>query len=118
MTFIESDLTGFVPTRRYRLWHDRAVFQFLVEVDDRARYAAVAADAVEPGGWLIVAGFAPDGPDRCSGLPVCRHSPTTLIDAFGPAFTSVDFTEEDHVTPAGDVQRFLYGRFRRSAPSP
>jgi hypothetical protein len=93
------------------------VFHFLVEPDDQGRYTSIAAEAVEPGGWLIVAGFAPDGPDRCSGLPVHRHSPTSLADAFAPAFAPVEFTEEDHVTPAGAVQRFLYGRFRRVAAS-
>jgi SAM-dependent methyltransferase len=115
VAFLAEDVTGFVPVRRYRLWHDRAVFHFLTDEADRARYAAIAASAVDPGGWLIVAGFAPDGPDSCSGLPVHRHSEASLTAVFAPAFTPVDFTREDHTTPAGALQHFLYGRFRRSA---
>lgn len=113
VTFVEADVTRFAPTRRYRLWHDRAVFHFLVDDEERARYAAVAAGAVAVGGWLVVGAFAEDGPDHCSGLPVQRHSRESLTDAFGPAFAPVDFDHEDHVTPSGAVQRFLYGRFRR-----
>jgi hypothetical protein len=71
------------------------------------------AGAVAVGGWLVVGAFAEDGPDHCSGLPVQRHSRESLTDAFGPAFAPVDFDHEDHVTPSGAVQRFLYGRFRR-----
>jgi SAM-dependent methyltransferase len=115
VAFVAADVTRFAPARRYRLWHDRAVFHFLTDDADRTRYASIAASAVEPDVWLIVGGFAPDGPDRCSGLPVHRDSDDSLTAAFGPAFTPVDFTEEGHTTPSGAVQRFLYGRFRRSA---
>ncbi len=118
VTLVAADVTHFAPARRYRLWHDRAVFHFLTDEADRARYAANAASAVEPGGWLLVAGFAPDGPDSCSGLPVQRHSEESLTGSFAPAFTPVDFTEQDHTTPAGAVQRFIYGRFRRAASRP
>ncbi|MPY95774.1 MAG: methyltransferase domain-containing protein [Acidimicrobiia bacterium] len=114
VTWITADVTAFRPERACQLWHDRAVFHFLTSGIDRSRYVEAAAAAVAPGGWLVIATFGPTGPRQCSGLPVQRHTQTSLTDALAPAFTPVEFSTEDHVTPAGDVQQFLYGRFRRS----
>jgi SAM-dependent methyltransferase len=114
VTWIEADVTRFEPARRYELWHDRAVFHFLTEPADRRRYLDAASRSVGAAGWLIIGTFAPDGPESCSGLPVERYSPDSLADAVAPAFVPVDFRTEQHVTPAGAAQSFLYGRFRRS----
>jgi trans-aconitate methyltransferase len=111
--WITADITTYRPTRRYQLWHDRAAFHFLTTPTDQHCYAHIAAAAVAPGGWLIVAGFAPDGPEQCSGLPVQRHSRESLTEALAPAFTPVDFTSERHTTPSGVAQSFLYATFRR-----
>lgn len=98
---------------RARLWHDRAVFHFLTEGEDRRRYADLAARTVEPGGHAIVAAFAPEGPDRCSNLPVRRYSGEALAAEFAPAFELVRSVPETHTTPWGKAQPFTYAVLRR-----
>lgn len=112
--WIEQDLLGWQPQQAYALWHDRAVFHFLVDPDDRLRYVDTARRAVRPGGWLIVSTFALTGPERCSGLPVQRHDAASLVAAFSPAFDLVESVAESHQTPAGRTQDFVYVRLRRS----
>lgn len=97
----------------YDLWHDRAVFHFLTDPEDRRRYREQLERALPAGGHLIVAAFALDGPEKCSGLPVARYSPETMAAELGAAFERVDDFHEDHVTPAGGTQRFLFCHFRR-----
>jgi SAM-dependent methyltransferase len=97
-----------LPPAHYGLWHDRAVFHFLTDADDRARYVANAARSVRPHGHLIIGCFAPDGPERCSGLPVHRYDAAALAEAFAPAFEIVRHSRELHATPAGAVQPFTY----------
>jgi ubiquinone/menaquinone biosynthesis C-methylase UbiE len=90
------------------VWHDRAVFHFLTDARDRARYVAQVQRVVRPGGHVIVASFGPDGPTRCSGLEVVRYGPTGLHAEFGSAFRLLESTREEHRTPAGTVQPFVY----------
>lgn len=107
--WIESDvLTAPFPSASYAVWHDRAVFHFLTDPSDRARYVAQVRNAVQPGGHAIVASFAPDGPTRCSGLEVVRYSPDTMHAEFGRSFQLLDSVREDHHTPSGVTQAFLY----------
>lgn len=114
--WIEADVTEFVPARPYDLWHDRAAFHFLTDAADREAYGRVASRAVRPGGWLVIATFALDGPTRCSGLDVERHDGASIGRALGPCFRLVDGHAVEHVTPAGTVQRFHFARFRRAEP--
>ncbi len=114
VTWVAADVTTYQPERTYQLWHDRAVFHFLTSEADQQRYVRTAAETVAPHGWLIIATFALDGPEQCSGLPVQRHCAESLTDALAPAFTPVEFTTEQHTAPTGANQSFLYGRFRRS----
>lgn len=109
--WIVADITGWQPARKYRLWHDRAVFHFLTEPADRLAYRRTLEAGLAPGGTVIIAGFAPDGPERCSGLPVQRYSPESLATELGSAFHLLDRRAEDHVTPAGKLQRFQYSVF-------
>ncbi len=95
------------------VWHDRAVFHFLVDDDDRRAYAESAAAAVRPGGHLVIAAFAPDGPTSCSGLPVMRHDAASIATAFESAFDLVESFEHTHVTPWSAEQRFTYAVLRR-----
>ena len=95
------------------LWHDRAVFHFLTDAEDRRRYVAAAAAAVPAGGHAVVATFSPTGPEKCSGLPVCRYDATALAAEFAPAFRLVDSTAEAHRTPWGKTQDFTYAVLRR-----
>jgi SAM-dependent methyltransferase len=97
-----------LPEAAYDIWHDRAVFHFLVNPADRAAYVRQVIKAVRPGGHVIVATFAPDGPDQCSGLPVMRYGPDALHGEFGRGFQLVEHASEDHRTPWGTLQRFVY----------
>ena len=97
------------------VWHDRAVFHFLTEESDRKAYVAQVLRSVRPGGSLIVATFAEDGPDRCSGLPVVRYDSDALQEEFGGAFRLLDHRKESHRTPGGREQSFSYCRFRVGA---
>ncbi len=90
------------------LWHDRAVFHFLTDPTDRARYVAQVRRAVRPGGHVIVASFAPDGPARCSGLQVMRYTPESMHAEFGARFRLLASVREDHRTPGGSTQAFVY----------
>ena len=110
--WIAADITRWKPERRYRLWHDRAVFHFLTDPADRAAYRRALEAGLAPGGHVLMASFALDGPERCSGLPVQRYAPETLAMELGTAFTLVSQRHEAHTTPAGKLQRFQYSLFR------
>lgn len=99
--------TEFAP-RSVDVWHDRAVFHFLTEADDRARYVEQVRHAVRPDGLVLVATFAEDGPPKCSGLEVARYSPEALHREFGGDFVVLASTREEHRTPSGAVQWFTY----------
>jgi hypothetical protein len=111
--YVVSDVTAWAPSRRYALWHDRATFHFLTDEKARGAYRKVLASALASGGHAIVATFALEGPERCSGLPVRRYSAETLAAAFAGTLRLVEEAHEDHVTPAGITQRFVFGRFVR-----
>ena len=112
--WIEADATLFQPLRRYALWHDRAVFHFLTEVADRDNYIDVVSRALRPGGSFILATFGPEGPLRCSGLRIQRYSIEQLQDLLGARFDLGGYELEDHVTPMGSTQQFLYSWWRAS----
>lgn len=94
-------------------WHDRAVLHFLDTQEQQRRYAAQAARAVRRGGYAVIGGFAPDGPERCSGLPVARRSAEDIAALLAPAFRLRDARTEQHVTPGGTIQRFAYALLER-----
>jgi SAM-dependent methyltransferase len=107
--WIEADiLDAPLPKTGYSVWHDRAVFHFLLAPADRARYVAQVRRAVRPGGFVLVATFADDGPMRCSGLEVNRYSPAALHAEFGAPFRLMASEREEHVTPGGVRQAFIY----------
>jgi ubiquinone/menaquinone biosynthesis C-methylase UbiE len=115
VTWLEADVTqANVPSRFYDVWHDRAVFHFLVRPEDRRRYLESVQRSVKAGGHVIVATFGLDGPLRCSGLDVVRYSPDTLHDEFGDAFELVEATSESHLTPFGTEQKFIYCYCRKA----
>lgn len=109
--WIEADLLAATLMRDYAIWHDRAVFHFLTDADDRLRYRAQAEASIRVGGQLIIGCFAEDGPLKCSGLDVQRHSIESLTEAIGPAFELLETRRETHLTPMGKEQRFVYGRY-------
>lgn len=113
--WIVADITrAALGEQRYDIWHDRAVFHFLTDPADRAAYVQAVLRSVKPGGHVIVATFAEDGPLQCSGLPVVRYRPGELHDQFGAAFTLLKHQKETHSTPSGAMQQFIYCYCRRS----
>jgi SAM-dependent methyltransferase len=111
--WIEADVTGDWSLEPMDIWHDRAVFHFLTSPDERGPYRAHLLQTLKPGGSAIVATFALDGPEKCSGLPVQRYSPSLLAAELGQPFELVDALPLLHTTPWGTTQSFQYCRFTR-----
>jgi len=115
VTWIESDLLAYAwPEHAYDLWHDRAVFHFLTAPGARRTYQQAVLRALRPGGCMVVATFAEDGPEHCSGLPVVRYAPNELHACFGRNFELLAHEREVHWTPAGREQPFTWCLFRRT----
>jgi SAM-dependent methyltransferase len=114
VNWIEADVTGDWSWKPVDIWHDRAVFHFLTSADDRARYKDRLGRVLTPGGSAIIATFAPEGPEKCSGLPVARYSTESLASELGNQFVLVDSRHHLHRTPSGGTQAFQYSRLRRT----
>ncbi len=113
VTWIEADITkSKLPPHAYDVWHDRAAFHFLTDADDRHAYVEAVLRTVKPGGHVIVATFAEDGPTQCSGLPVMRYGTDQLSGEFGEQFILAAHAKEAHHTPFGTIQQFTYCHFR------
>ncbi|PHS29233.1 MAG: SAM-dependent methyltransferase [Robiginitomaculum sp.] len=108
-----EDATRWTPAHPFRLWHDRAVFHFLTDAEDRQKYRTIAKANLVPGGHMIMATFAMDGPEKCSGLPVRRYSAQSMAAELGDGFALIEDSIEEHLTPGGRVQKFQYCRFLR-----
>lgn len=107
--WLQGDVTTHVfAANEYDLWHDRAVFHFLTEPNQRQAYVRQVARTVKTGGHVIVATFGPEGPTQCSGLDVMRYDSGAVHQEFGPRFDLVDHHVEDHKTPNGGRQQFVY----------
>lgn len=109
VTWLEANvLDADLPVHRYDVWHDRAVFHFLTTETERQAYVHQVLRAVKPGGLVIVATFAEDGPTQCSGLPVVRYAADNLHAEFGEPFELLGHERETHHTPGGNEQKFVY----------
>ena len=113
--WVVADVTTWEPTQKFDVWHDRAALHFLTDPSDRIAYAECVQKAVRPGGHVIIGTFALDGPEHCSGLPVVRHDAASLGEILGHSFKLLETRRHDHVTPSGNIQRFQFSRFQRSA---
>jgi len=109
--WFEKDVTRFSPPNQYSLWHDRAVFHFLINKTDRDRYVKVLRRSLRSGGHLIMMTFAIDGPSKCSGLDIVQYDEHTLAAVLGNGFELMESGFENHFTPAGKLQKFAYFRF-------
>jgi SAM-dependent methyltransferase len=109
-----ADITEWRPARKFGIWHDRAVFHFLTEPKQRVAYRRALKEGLTSGGLAIVATFALDGPEQCSGLPVQRYDPANLADALGQSLQLIEGWREEHVTPWGAKQSFNWCAFRRT----
>jgi trans-aconitate methyltransferase len=112
VNWVVADVTTWEPPHAYDVWHDRAAFHFLTEPADRAAYVDRLRRSLRPGGHAIIATFAPDGPERCSGLPVMRYDAASLSETLGLAFELVGSRRHGHTTPRGATQRFQFSVFR------
>ena len=115
ITWIESNVTEFEPSRQFALWHDRAVFHFLTESVDRDKYIEVVCRALQPNGHLVLATFGPQGPERCSGLDIQRYGVEELQNLFGSRFDLCSHELDEHATPTGSKQQFLYSWWRKTS---
>lgn len=115
-SWLIGDITRLeLPLHAYEVWHDRAVFHFLTTLEERESYVNAVLRAVKPAGHVIVATFAEDGPERCSGLPVMRYSADGLHAEFGAPFRLLQQESEEHYTPFGTVQKFVYCLCRKES---
>jgi len=112
--WVVADITRAGDLGVFDLWHDRAVFHFLSDAADRRAYADLARRSVRPGGHLLVATFAPDGPTRCSDLDVRRYDAAALAAELGDGFEPARDGRHVHTTPWGKPQSFTYALFRRT----
>ena len=108
VTWVTADLLAWQPTRRYAVWHDRAVLHFFVDPGARRTYTETLHAALTPGGHAIIATFAPDGPAQCSGLPVQRNSADQILQLLGGDFIAVNTSVETHITPTGNPQALTW----------
>jgi len=113
--WIVGEVTAYEPSCHWDVWHDRAVFHFLVDASDRQLYVQAVQRSLSGSGVVVIATFGPDGPKKCSGLDVERHSPDTLREVFGSGFSLLESHVEMHRTPGGADQQFVYCVFRRDA---
>jgi SAM-dependent methyltransferase len=116
--WVIADVTKWEPTETYDLWHDRAAFHFLIDHADQSAYVDRLKKAVKLGGYVIIGTFAPDGPERCSGLPIVRYDAATLAKTLGSDFVLIDTRRHEHATPWGAIQRFQFSTFRRTPSQP
>jgi len=114
VTWLNADITtAELPDQAYMLWHDRAVFHFLIEPNDRNAYRQNLLTALQPNGHVVIGTFAPEAPPRCSGLPVRRYSKEQLADELGAELVLVNHAKELHITPGGVEQMYQFCEFRR-----
>ncbi|MBI3005922.1 MAG: class I SAM-dependent methyltransferase [Ignavibacteriales bacterium] len=114
--WLQADITqANLPDNSFQLWHDRAAFHFLTDQMSREAYVHRCKNALALGGTLILATFAQDGPEKCSGLPTMRYSAEVLERQFGPSFHLIETRSEHHTTPAGKIQSFIYCRLTKRA---
>lgn len=115
VTWLNADITSVaLPAHQYELWHDRAAFHFLTELDQQRKYRDKLLKALKPGGHLIIGTFAPEAPPKCSGLPVQRYSQEQLGNTLGGEFELVRHQKEQHITPGGVEQMYLYCHFLKT----
>ena len=109
VNWLEADITAVaLPKNHFDVWHDRAVFHFLTDAEDRRKYVELVMRSLKVGGHIIVASFGLDGPQKCSGLDVVRYDPESMHDEFGEPFELINSVGETHETPFGTTQEFIY----------
>ena len=113
--WLTADVLSWHPRRHYQAWHDRAAYHFLTIDEHRQLYLRTLLAATAPGAIAVFGCFAPDGPQRCSGLPVARYSPAQLARQVGAKWLLISQDREEHITPAGTIQPFTWIALRRQS---
>ncbi|MCW3120035.1 MAG: Methyltransferase type 12 [Chitinophagaceae bacterium] len=111
ISWVASDITEFKPATTFDIWHDRATFHFLTDSDQIAKYTETARNFVS--GYLIIGTFSDDGPTKCSGLQIRQYNEETLAKELENGFDKMSCLTEDHITPFGTTQNFLFCSFKR-----
>lgn len=111
-----NDITQFTPPHQYDVWHDRAVFHFLTESDSRTAYMNRLKQTIVPGGYFIIATFSKDGPIQCSGLDIVQYDEAKMQCELGDEFILLNSQREAHITPAGNIQNFIYFTYKKQKP--
>lgn len=110
---IEGNMLDFKADRLYDLWHDRATFHFLTNPEDQEKYIQIAYKAIKDTGFLLLAAFSNNGPDKCSGLHVQQYSEDSMISLFEPRFKKIKWVRQEHLTPFNTIQQFLFCSFKK-----
>jgi 2-polyprenyl-3-methyl-5-hydroxy-6-metoxy-1,4-benzoquinol methylase len=111
--WIVADITQRDSLGEFDVWHDRAVFHFITDPEDRTHYVELLKRSLPIGGHFVVGTFARGGPDKCSGLPICQYDAATMQAELGPSFEPVECSEYLHTTPTGKPQQFFFGTYKR-----
>jgi len=101
-----------LPEKNYKVWHDRAVFHFLTRADEREKYKKQILNSVSQKGHVIISTFSLKGPKKCSGLPIKQYSEKSLLSELGKNFKLINHQYNNHSTPSGNYQNFLYCCFQ------
>jgi 2-polyprenyl-3-methyl-5-hydroxy-6-metoxy-1,4-benzoquinol methylase len=110
--WVISDVLNFNTNRKFDIWHDRAAFHFLTSQRDQTRYLNKVHQFLKPEGYLVMSTFAKDGPEKCSGLPVQRHSEDSLSRLFVKYFDKIKCVAKEHITPFSTLQKFIFCSFK------
>lgn len=113
VNWIVSDITEFVPTRQYAVWHDRATFHFLTEESQIEKYVSIASSNLTSGGFMTIGTFSENSPEKCSGLQIKKYSEDLLTSVLQNVFNKLKCIKEDHVTPFNTIQNFLFCSFQK-----
>jgi|AntRauTorcE11898_2_1112593.scaffolds.fasta_scaffold17266_2 SAM-dependent methyltransferase len=111
--WVVANVLDWQPSEHFDVWRDRAAFHFLTDAADQEAYLQVMDRALVPGGHAIIGTFAPDGPEKCSGLPVARYDAALLAERLGPDYRLIQSLMHDHHAPWGSLQQFTFGLFRK-----
>lgn len=114
VNWVVSDITEFVPGRKFDFWHDRAVFHFLTTEEQVNKYLAVANASLPAAGKMVLGTFSETGPSSCSGLPIKKYSETSLCETISKWFHKIKCIHADHITPFNTVQNFLFCSFKKA----
>jgi SAM-dependent methyltransferase len=113
--WIVADITQHDSLGDFDVWHDRAVFHFITDSEDRMHYVELLKRSLPIGSHFVVGTFAKGGPEKCSGLPICQYDAATMETELGPSFEPVKCSEHLHTTPTGKPQQFFFGVYKRIA---